>query len=94
MSAEPDDALQRLRAFATEHPVRAEELNEALHCIRAICPDFAFSGVRLSRRAAFTSPDGTRHELAGRTHGDLLGQAARLITGAPVTRDDRRGRGP
>jgi hypothetical protein len=86
----PDDVLTRLRAFAREAPASAPELNEALRCIRIACPDFAFSGTGISRHATFTLRDAPPTVLSGRTYGDLLAQAARLITGVGDSGRDRR----
>ena len=89
----PADVLDRLRVFASEPPMSAAELNEATRCVRVVCPDFAFSGGGIERRASFTLRDGVRKELAGRTHGDLLAQAAGIITGKELEREERRGKG-
>ena len=90
MTEPSDDALARLRAFASESPKSAEELNEATRIVRSICPDFAVSGIGLDRRASLTLRDGVRKEFTGRTYGDLLAHAAALITGKSADREDRR----
>ncbi|HEV7992294.1 MAG TPA: hypothetical protein VGP25_10760 [Gemmatimonadaceae bacterium] len=82
--------LDRLRAFASEPPEHAAELNEATRCVQSVCPDFAFSGTGIARRATFTLRDGTPKEVTGRTHGDLLSKAAGVITGKKAERIDRR----
>jgi len=84
------DVFARLRAFAAAPPVSAEDLNEATRCVRLACPDFAFAGIGMNRRATFTLGPGASHQLSGRTHGDLLSQAAALITGREADRVERR----
>lgn len=90
MSEIAPDVLSRLRAFASEAPESADELNDAMRCVLSVCPDFKITGTGIDRRATFTLRDGVAKELAGRTHADLLAQAAALITGKALDRVDRR----
>jgi hypothetical protein len=84
MSGIPEDVIYRLRAFAAEPPERADEIHDALEYVRAVCPDFAFAGEGTRRRATLTLRDGVTKELAGTGEGDLLAQAASLITGRGI----------
>ena len=90
MSQIPPEVVERLRALANEPPVTASELNAALECVRAVSPDFDFTGIGTSRGASLTLPDGTRVQITGRTHGDLLSKAAGLLAGRPAEREERR----
>ena len=81
MSAIPEHVMSRLRAFAAEPPESAEEINEALDCVRTVCPDFAYSAEGTPKSATLTLRGGVRKELAAVTVGELMADAASMITG-------------